>query len=191
MPLSESWPKGQAFETHLDVSSFAVSPQAYHAANPDSRYSYIATGAIVFDRSGTAARRVLLLQRSNYDSMPGRWEIPGGGCDEDDETILHAAARELQEETGLKAARIGSQVGEGHFFTSRSGKRICKFTFVVEIGESAEGHSAVELDPKEHQNYVWATEAEVKAHAVGSVNLDFTTIDQEQVVLASFAHSDR
>jgi 8-oxo-dGTP pyrophosphatase MutT (NUDIX family) len=29
--------------------------------------------------------------------MPNKWELPGGAVDDDDPTILHAAARELAE----------------------------------------------------------------------------------------------
>lgn len=43
--------------------------------------------------------------------LPGCWEIPGGGCDDDDESILHAVARELWEEVGLTTTRIGPLVG--------------------------------------------------------------------------------
>ncbi|WPB06758.1 uncharacterized protein RHO25_011418 [Cercospora beticola] len=121
--------------------------------------------------------------------MPNRWEIPGGACDDDDESILHGAARELLEEAGLKATHIGPQVGEGEFFTSRSGKNICKFMFFVEVElDDDEGHlPAVKLDPKEHQQYVWATRQEVEASCSGSTLLQFTTSDLEKAVLESFS----
>lgn len=173
-----------------EVSSFAVSPQIYLATCHDPRYSYMATGCLVFDRSNPNDPRILLLQRSETDSMPGRWEIPGGACDDDDETILHGAARELLEETGLKAIRIGPQIGQGEFFSSKSGKKICKFTFVVQVELDDEGRPpAVKLDPKEHQHYVWATRQEIEAHSSGSKELVFTTSDLEKAVLESFSLS--
>lgn len=178
-----------AFATHSTLSPFAVSPQTYLATHPDPRSSYIATGAIVFDRSESHNLRVLLLQRSCSDSMPGRWEIPGGGCDDDDETILHGVARELREETGIVAVYIGPAIGEGEFFTSRSGKKIRKFTFVIETENNAYERSTIKLDPEEHQRHLWASSQEIEAHTSGSMKLDFTTPDLKQTVLAAFSMS--
>lgn len=121
--------------------------------------------------------------------MPERWEVPGGACDEEDETILHAAVRELWEETGLKAKGFRSQVGEGEDFTSRSGKRIRRVVFVVDV-EWEESGEEVRLDPKEHQNFVWASRREIEMGRMadgGEEELVFTTEELRQVVLASFS----
>ncbi|KAH6627642.1 NUDIX hydrolase domain-like protein [Chaetomium tenue] len=53
--------------------------------------------------------RTLLLQRAPHDWDPLTWEHPGGTC-EPNETILQAVARELAEETGLVARRVGGLV---------------------------------------------------------------------------------
>lgn len=190
MALAEGQRRAAAFAYHLAVSPFATPQQTYLDKNPDPRYSYVATGAIVFDKSDPNVPRVLLLERSASDSMPGRWEIPGGGCDDEDKTILHAAARELWEETGLKAAHIGPAVGEGFFFTSRSGKQICKFTFIVETEHSEELPPPVKLNPEEHQQYIWATKQEIEGHMSGDIKLDLTTQDLEEAVVASFSMSE-
>jgi 8-oxo-dGTP pyrophosphatase MutT (NUDIX family) len=156
------------FTAHPSTSSFAVPYETYLSTHPGEKFKckYIATGALVFDAS--TPRRILLIQRAAHDSMPSRWEIPGGGCDKEDPSILHSAARELWEEAGLTATNIGPQVGDGYFFLSRSGKL------------------DVELDPSEHQNYAWAAEEEVMARKVGDVELKFTTREQEAVVLEAF-----
>ena len=82
-------------------------------------YDGIAVGACVFRNAdpapaseGGAARRdrILLLQRAATDSMPLRWEIPGGACDFEDESLLHALARELWEESGLQARAVRALV---------------------------------------------------------------------------------
>jgi 8-oxo-dGTP pyrophosphatase MutT (NUDIX family) len=177
------------FTSHPSTSSFAASSQTYLSNHPSAYYQYIATGALVFDhhRSSDPAPRILLIQRAEGDSMPGRWEIPGGGCDDDDDSILHAVARELWEEAGLQAARVGPLVGTPHVFVSRSGKLVGKFNFLVEAGEpTAEGWLDVTLDPVEHQRFVWASEEEVRARAVGDVELSFTTTDLEETVLEAF-----
>jgi 8-oxo-dGTP pyrophosphatase MutT (NUDIX family) len=174
------------FTAHPSTSSFAVPCETYLSTHPDEKFKYkfIATGALVFDTS--TPERILLIQRTAHDSMPSLWEIPGGGCDKEDPSILHGAVRELWEEAGLTAASIGPQVGDGYFFISRGGKLVCKFNFLVDAEKGAGGKLDVKLDPSEHQNYVWATEEEVKVRKVGDVELKFTTREQEAVVLEAF-----
>ncbi|KAH8585821.1 NUDIX hydrolase domain-like protein, partial [Bisporella sp. PMI_857] len=146
-----------SFTYHPSSSLFAVSSEQYIANHPGERYKYLATGALVFDDSSASNPRILLIQRAADDSLPGRWEIPGGGVDDEDESILHAVTRELWEEAALTATRIGSLVGNPHIFESRSGKQVCRLNFLVEV-KSAVGAMDVKLDPKEHQRFVWATE---------------------------------
>jgi 8-oxo-dGTP pyrophosphatase MutT (NUDIX family) len=174
------------FTAHPSTSSFAVPYETYLSAHPGEKFKYkfIGTGALVFDAS--TPERILLIQRAAHDSMPSLWETPGGGCDKEDPSILHGVARELWEEAGLTAASIGPQVGDGHFIISRSGKLICKFNFLVDAEKGAGGKLDVKLNPREHQNYVWAAEEEVKARKVGDVELKFTTREQEAVVLEAF-----
>ncbi|WP_066711069.1 NUDIX hydrolase [Sphingomonas adhaesiva] len=62
----------------------------------------VAVGAIIA-RDG----RLLLGLRSPYRRRcPGRWDLPGGHV-EDGETVVEAARRELMEEIGIIAERIG------------------------------------------------------------------------------------
>lgn len=150
----------------------------------------LAAGAIVFSSHHADRQdRVLLVQRASHDSMPNRWEIPGGAVD-DGETILAGLAREVWEESGLKVKRLEAVVWEGDVFRTRSGKHVCKFTFVVE----AENSSEVKLDPNEHQDYVWATEAECRARVAvrseegkSDTELVFTTAAQEAAILRAFS----
>lgn len=175
------------FTSHPSTSSFTTSSQTYISNYADAKYKYIATGALVFDNSDCTCPRVLLIQRSQSDSMPGLWEIPGGGCDDEDESILHAVARELWEEAGLNATSIGPLVGKPNFFVSRSGKEVCKFNFLVEVERiTVQGKMDVKLDPIEHQRFVWASEEEVRARRVGDVELVFTMRDLENTVLEAF-----
>lgn len=190
-----------SFDTDPSISRFLVPSQTWlsdlgntnhagtvHNDASSTPYGYIAVGALTFDRTG----RILLIQRASSDSIPNLWEIPGGACDDEDPTILHAVARELFEEAGLKATKIGLQVGlgQGYTFLTSTKKVVCKFSFLAEVeigGEVDEkGWLKVKLDPEEHQNYVWATREECKAEKVGDLKIPFTHPEQKKMVLDAF-----
>jgi 8-oxo-dGTP pyrophosphatase MutT (NUDIX family) len=173
------------FKRHPSISPFTVSPQTYSLTHPGRNYIYMAS-ALVFDNETSIGPRVLLVQRSAHDFMPNLWEVPGGSVDDDDKSILHAVARELWEEAGLTATKIGRLAGPPQIFAVPSGREFCKFTFLVEVEQSSDEGLKVKLDPMEHQNFVWATEGEVKAGKVGNVELEFTSWEVEQTVLEAF-----
>ncbi|KAH7311429.1 NUDIX hydrolase domain-like protein [Stachybotrys elegans] len=211
------------FKAHPSVDAFSVPPPVFlerHFPSPASASAlrlpapaFLATGAIVFDRplpddddddeasTSAAAQhaatatppRVLLVQRAAHDSMPLRWETPGGGCDDDDVSILHSCARELFEEAGLQPITLGPlvRVGSvsdalgGQFFHTRRGKLVCKFYFVA--GVPQERTADVVVDPEEHAGYVWATEHEVRHKKVRGLDLEFTTQAQWEVILTAFS----
>ncbi|KAI1130833.1 NUDIX hydrolase domain-like protein [Nemania abortiva] len=177
-----------SFDYDSSLAGFAVSKRAYLDAHPDASFDYIATSALVLDSTNPSNPRILLVQRAASDSYPNKWEPPGGGCDDTDETILYAAARELWEEAGLEAARIVGLVGEPHFFTLRNGNRVCQFNFAVHAKADPGTPLVVRLDPKEHQRFVWATEGEVKAKKADGIELDFTTEGVERTVLLVFEY---
>ena len=137
----------------------------------DSDREAVAVGGLIFARSeaGSGDLRLLLVQRAASDGiMAGLWEVPGGGCEASDPTTLHSLVREIFEETGLHANRILRKVGADDYFQSRSGRRIVKLNFEVEVeelrqqsgkeNESPTGSILVELAPAEHQSFSWATE---------------------------------
>jgi len=172
------------FIRHPSTTPFTVPSQTYLANNPDSKFKYMATGALVFDNSESDNPRVLLLQRCAHDSWPNCWEIPGGACDAEDESILHGVARELWEESGLVASHIGPTIGDAQLFVSTSGRHVGKFVFLVTTVSGEDGKAPeVKLSPEEHQNFVWASEEEVKSKRIGDIKLDFTTSDAYDGVL--------
>ena len=185
--VSDSAPSIE-FNFHPSVSEFNVPVQSLLSSRkegqPNLKYGYIAAGALVVDDSPNP--HILLIQRSANDSMPNLWEVPGGGCDDEDPTILHSVARELREEAGLLATVVGPRVGDNHVFLTSSGKVVCKFNFLVSAKKDSEGAVDVKLDPNEHQNYCWATEEDVKAHNCSGIELKFTTTEQEAVILEAF-----
>ena len=73
---------------------------------PPGRYTYawpramVTVDAVVFCEGA----RVLLIERAN-DPFAGTWALPGGFI-EMDETLEASAARELEEETGLRGVSL-------------------------------------------------------------------------------------
>jgi 8-oxo-dGTP pyrophosphatase MutT (NUDIX family) len=175
-----------AFEYNPSVAEFAVSKHVFLERHKDAPYALIATSALVVYQRGISSPRILLLQRAASDSHPNKWEPPGGAVDDDDATILHAVARELVEETGLRAAWIGGPVGESQLFKRSNGDTVCRFSFAVHVDAEREGGLFVQLDSNEHQSFVWATEDEVSAGKAGDVELNFVPGEVRQTVLLAF-----
>lgn len=186
---SESSPNPPRFDlqTHPATAHLLIPAQTYLSQDQSSPVcAFLATGAIVF-----FASRVLLLQRAANDSMPNLWETPGGACDSDDPSIIHAVARELWEESGLIAKSVGPMVGIGYSFRTRSGNMVRKLNFIVAVqrqeGEDWSENPHVRTRPEEHQNFVWATEVEVRKGKVGDLEIPFTGAEQKTVLLEAFA----
>ncbi|PNY26888.1 Uncharacterized protein TCAP_03184 [Tolypocladium capitatum] len=182
------------FTFNASVADFNVPPKTYLASHPE--FDAIATGALVTSRRESGGRQLLLIQRAAHDSMPSRWEVPGGACDLDDATLLHGLARELWEETGLLLRRVVGRVGlgrgnggglgkgseDGAVFFTRRGLRVIKYSFLVDV----EQPPGIKLDPNEHQRFLWATEEECRAGRVGDVEIKFTTDQQTATIMEGF-----
>ncbi|KAL6850619.1 hypothetical protein ACO1O0_007743 [Amphichorda felina] len=164
------------------LDQWNLSMRAWLQAN-DKHYDGLHASALVYDPRG----RTLLLQRAAHDSMPNRWEPAGGAVDDEDETILHACARELREEAGLVArrvVRVVPETGVGDVFTNRTGRRFYyRFVFEVEV----EDVGVVRTDPEEHSRWVWATEDEVRAERTeDGTEMPFTAAITKKVLLEGF-----
>ncbi|KAK3905468.1 hypothetical protein C8A05DRAFT_41586 [Staphylotrichum tortipilum] len=178
-PLPEG---GLSFTHHPSVAALNVPATAFLSSRPLIRGA--ATGALVFSRA-TGQDRVLLIQRAAHDSMPLRWEVPGGACDLEDETMLHGLARELWEEAGLRMRSVVRQVGKEQPFLTRRGLAVSKVTFEVEVETSGSGDGGsgtekellpeVVLDPNEHAQSVGAM-----ASPAGSFDGDESLFDSAQ-----------
>ncbi|KAK1961926.1 hypothetical protein LY78DRAFT_587662 [Colletotrichum sublineola] len=179
------------------LEPFNLPMRAWLAANgEEATLDGLATSALVFDRRG----RVLLLQRAAHDSMPLRWELPGGAVDDADASVLAACARELREEAGLEAVRVVRVVSEGvgkepgSALTNRTGTlRLRRFAFEVEVlavpsppslGDADE--IDVRTDPEEHADHVWAEEEEVRRERVGEKDIPITNAQMASLILDGF-----
>ncbi|KAK4250618.1 hypothetical protein C7999DRAFT_11588 [Corynascus novoguineensis] len=151
-PLPPPLPEGGlTFTYEPSVAALNISVKSFVAARPI--IANAAASAIVFSRA-TGEDRVLLIQRAPHDSMPLLWEVPGGACDPEDETILHAVGRELWEEAGLKLKRVVRQVGPELALLGKNlwAKVTCEVEVEVEGGDSDTVLPKVTLDPNEHLN---------------------------------------
>jgi 8-oxo-dGTP pyrophosphatase MutT (NUDIX family) len=139
---------------------------------------------------------------------------------EKDATVAAAVARELWEETGLTATALvrlvapplsdehaeGGNTASGEdrptaggfvFRNSTRTKVFCRFVFEVDLadeeGTAEDGvgrERGVTLNPWEHQDFVWATEEEVRKLEVGQGEwkraLDFTSDHLRRLILEGF-----
>ncbi|KAJ4987893.1 hypothetical protein SVAN01_06623 [Stagonosporopsis vannaccii] len=169
----------QSFDYPSSLQEYAIPESAYLSQHHDVHI--LCTGAIVFNSRG----KMLLVQRAKDEkAYPDAWEIPGGKMDDTDETILHAAARELNEETGLTATRVVRKVAQFTFPDGRPDKTWLKLIFQFEVEDS----DAVVLDPVEHQNFAWASEDEVLNDVVkdGGTSLEYISPQNKDVKLEAF-----
>jgi 8-oxo-dGTP pyrophosphatase MutT (NUDIX family) len=114
-------------------------------------------------------------------------EIPGGKVDDTDETILHAVAREVKEETGLDVTRIVRKVGEFGWeeYSKRRARQVVwhKVVFEVEVKST----DTIVLDPVEHQDYLFAAQDEIVAdQTAAGVPLTWITLPNKEVNVEAF-----
>ncbi|KAG9192542.1 hypothetical protein G6011_11276 [Alternaria panax] len=160
------------------LQEFAVSEAAYLRQHPE--YDCLVTGSVVFNEEG----RLLLVQRAAEErAFPD--EIPGGKVDDTDETILHAAARELKEEAGLDTIRIQKKVTHFTFVDEKPGRRTTTWLKLV-FEMSVKNADNVVLDRMEHQRFLFASEDEVVHDQAGDVKLRYISAANKEVKLKAF-----
>ncbi|KAI9752791.1 MAG: hypothetical protein M1835_001065 [Candelina submexicana] len=147
----------------------------------------------------SAEPHLLLVQRSANDSLPNRWEIPGGSCDSTDPTLFQSLAREVFEETGLHVTRIVRKIGPNIRFQTgnprakRPLKSWVKLSFEVEVEEVMRADNIVVLDsipvvldPKEHQSHMWVSLMNVLSARKGMRNIALTSKENTDVMIEGF-----
>ncbi|KAF7451209.1 hypothetical protein A1F99_029860 [Pyrenophora tritici-repentis] len=168
-----------SFDYQSSLEEYAIPAKEFLRQHPE--YHVLATGAIVFNQQG----KLLLVQRAADErAFPNYWEIPGGKVDDTDETILHAAVRELKEEAGLEATRVVRKVTQFTFSDQVPGRPTTtwlKLVFEMEVKQAD-----VVLDPIEHQKFLFATEGEIANDKVGDVKLAYISPENKVVKLEAF-----
>ena len=81
----------------------------------------VSADAVVFTFTGNKTK--LLLVKRRYEPFKGKWALPGGFVDIDEE-LEDAAARELKEETGLAGVRLEQMQAFGKCGRDPRGRQI-------------------------------------------------------------------
>ncbi|KAH7121207.1 NUDIX hydrolase domain-like protein [Dendryphion nanum] len=169
-----------SFTYAAPLEKYKITEEEYLKQN--TQYNILCTGAVIFNAEG----KMLLVQRAKEEhAFPNCWEIPGGKVDDDDESILHAVAREVKEETGLDVTRVTRKVGEFGWeeFSEKRAKYVVwrKLIFEVEVA-----NFNIVLDPMEHQDYLYAAEEDIVNDKAGDVTLTWITAPNKAMNLDAF-----
>ncbi|HSJ14203.1 MAG TPA: NUDIX domain-containing protein [Longimicrobiales bacterium] len=123
----------------------------------------VSAGVIVFQRGSDGCRFLLLLSKLTKRPL---WEFPKGGVDEG-ETLLQAALRELEEETGLTRDGIrivdGFEHKEDYRFTSGKEQDRVFVRKAVTYFLAEATHTDVRLSAHEASEFAWLPLAEARA----------------------------
>lgn len=195
------------------VEGLNVTREAYLASHP--HIQRLMTGIVVFSTTSSSPR-VLVLRRAAEDSYPLNWEVPGGGVDATDASLLAAAARELREETALRVSRFLApvlMVDETH--PAHTVPRDVQLTFGVAPEDEddkvdADGlavtfmetgrvwgkatvlaevvdEGEVACDPKEHDEWRWLSEKEaLECRFEDGTGIKWTSDGVRKTVLEAF-----
>ena len=166
---------------------------------------HLAVGAlIIISPSPSSSHLALILQRTSTDAFPSLYDVPGGGVESSDLTLISALEREVFEETGLRVSRVVDvvhsyewewRVGWARRITTGTGggERKRKFVFLVEVKEmeclkeEEKIGVKIKLAEREHQAYRWIGEGEIDERLDGRREMDFISRDEVEGIKKGFA----
>ncbi|KAK3948041.1 NUDIX hydrolase domain-like protein [Pseudoneurospora amorphoporcata] len=165
----------------MALHHFGVPLETYLMTNPTIKG--VIVSAVVLHQG-----RILLIQRAATDGFPNLWETPGGGVDLGDETLSHALARELLEETGLVLKHVIGLLDQPEFEGASGEGRYRKLTFLVfvEDEDGLQSHPQVVLNPIEHQDFMWASEDDLRIGFCGEREIKLAYPRQRETLFAAF-----
>ena len=115
-------------------------------------------GAAIFQNIESKNPSLLLLKRTSHeDVFPNVWELPGGHVEVTDESVVHAVAREVLEETHLIVSNIVGEIEETTWESKDQSKSNIQLNHVVTVQEGD-----VKLNPEEHSDWQWVQEGQVE-----------------------------
>ncbi|EGO53937.1 hypothetical protein NEUTE1DRAFT_49842 [Neurospora tetrasperma FGSC 2508] len=165
----------------MALHQFGVSLETYLMANPTLKG--VIVSAVVLHQD-----HILLIQRAATDGFPNLWETPGGGVDLGDETLSHALARELLEETGLALNHVMALLDQLEFEGASGEGRYRKLTFLVSVESthSLQEHPQVRLNSTEHQDFMWVSKDHLRIGVCGGREIKFAYPGQLETLYAAF-----
>ncbi|NJD09631.1 MAG: NUDIX domain-containing protein [Gemmatimonadetes bacterium] len=123
----------------------------------------VSAGVIVFHRDDDGCRFLLLLSKLTKRPL---WEFPKGGVDEG-ETLIQAAIRELEEETGLSREQVriveGFEHKEDYRFTSGKEEDRVFVRKAVTYFLAEASHTDIRLSAHEASEFVWLPLGEARS----------------------------
>ena len=129
-----------------------------HPQNLDPTKRWV-IGAAIFQNIKSQNPSLLLLKRTSHeDAFPNAWELPGGHVEEEtDESVAHAVAREVLEETQLVVTDIVGEIEEMTWESKARSRSNVQLNYVVTVQEGD-----VKLNPDEHSDWQWVQEGQVE-----------------------------
>lgn len=109
----------------------------------------VGVGVIVQNSSG----EILITKRLSGKSRVGYWAVPGGSI-EKGESILEAAYREVQEETGLEIDKATAVVypSVSQEYDPQTGHHSIGFYVIARVDDETTLHNP---EPEKHADWVW------------------------------------
>ena len=130
----------------------ALAAYASDPDDPDPGASEMLQAAVALVVRGGDALEVLLIKRARREGDPwsGHMALPGGRRDGADDSLLHTAMRETEEETGVPLARSGIHLGRLEEVLPQSARlprlTVTPFVFGVPADMEARVASAGEVE---------------------------------------------